>query len=742
MAEETINFDTARLQEYTVFAQRVYLRERWSDDWEEQENLFATEVIWNAAPEMPTATLLWRYGRGMLAGEAALAIKERLAKSRWFVKIEIDGQFVQGGSSDKLTWHGTLEVEADHWAGVRDEPPATEGGQPEPFESGTQELIAHGLELLLARTPVIESVYYDDVVDTERRIGRGLAFNAGGKPNRTSAPFDDRYLFSVQTPPNVQYWYTRAAVEYLLLECAPRAANGASILNWKVDPDFLAQLPNWDRIGVETHGKSVFDVLNELIPRQRLMGWTLAVDPDTDDIWLRPFTFAHEDIDVGEGNKLLANTRLRKVVLDRGPGEAVAIKTSAAEQFDQIVVQGRRRRICFSVCHDNDTLELGWKSADETAYEAGASTAGDYPAATEIEDRRRRDADARAAHKLSEVYARYKLPAAWDYHVGDPVAGGAAELFIVPEQGELPYPLECFLMPTLPLLSNRDYSGTKIEDDTVGERGDAPAVELVPCVYFPIPEDTSRYVRGDQIATVAALANYDSRRDFSVSVRVADNSRAVEVLVQGGPQHLIATADFTGLAHDYEPGNESWFDWQDMVLTLAIEEDRFAEARWPSDDTMALLISGPAEDAVRRKVIDAGNSYRLDWIVKGTIVEVEATTGEPVQVEVDDGDGAFINDDRPALEAVARVAHAWYGTPRKALTFSSRRVGSALQIGDLITTLGEAFPVEIRSVVTQMQVTIPRVEGASVGEPGPTSIEYTTAYAELDPLQLAPRART
>lgn len=730
-----VNFDTARLLEYTVFDHRVYLKERWSDDWEEQDNLFAVDVLWNAAPEIPTATLVWKYGRGMFPGETAFTIKERLAKRRWFIWIEIDTQIVQGGSAlEKLNWYGTLEVEADQLGGVRDELLPDE--DPEPFESGVQELVAHGLELLLGRSPVVSSVFFDSDGSTARRAPRGITFNSDGKPNRTGGPLSGRHLFDDGTT-SAQFWSTRDAVEYLLEESAIRDNHDSARLTCKIDPAFLSQLPDWDKIVVATHGKSLFDVLNELIPRQRLLGWYLTVDAESKDILLRPFTFAAADIDAGEGNKTLANTRQRNVILDRTPGDAAAVKITAAEQFDQIIVQGRRRRLCCSVCPQNLTLLAGWTTADEEAYEAGSSGAADYPDAAERAERRRRDADARSAAKLEQVFSRFTLPDPWNYTVGDPVAGGAADRSLLPEGETPPYAREANILPTLPLLTNRDYSGTKIADDAVSETGDGKPKEMLPQTYFLLPEGGGdKYVRGDRIALEAPSES--ARRDFTVAVRVPDDSRAIEVVVSGGPQHLIATLDFDGLAHDFAEGAESWFNWQDMVVTLAIEDDQYAEARYPSDANLGVTLEGPAADATRRKVIDAGPSYKLDWIVKGTVVGTDDAS-EPQQVEVSDADGIYVHDDRPLLLAIATMAYAWYGEPRRALTFSSRRVNSALRVGDLITEIGAAFPLPINSVVTQIHVNIPRIEGA--GEPGPSTITYTTAFAELDPLQLAPRPR-
>lgn len=736
----TLNFDEGQLLEYTVFAHRVYLRERWSDDWAEEPHLYPVDVLWNAAPEIPTATLVIRYGRGLLQGEEAFAIKERLAKRRWYVKIEIEGQFITGGpAADPLLWYGTLECDADHRGGVRDEPPADDPeAEPEPYESGSLELVAHGLELLLARTTITESVYYDSANDEEIRTHRGLTFNTDGLPNRISAPRGGRYIFNDDVVTSL-FWNTRGAVEYLLTECTIRTHNDALSLNFLVDFDYLAQLPNWDAIQVDTHGKTLFDLLNELIPRQRLLGWTLRVDEEANTILLRPFTFTGEDIEAAAGEKLLANRRLTTLIVERSPGVAVVLKTSAVEQFDQVIAQGRRRRICFSVCDDNDTLVKGWTPADETGYEAGASGAGDYPAAAEISERRRRDADVRGSALYEEVFSRFKLPAPWDFQVGDPVAGGAADTLIIPDEDPLPYTLETYILPTLPLLTNRDYSGSKIEDGAVTKTGAGePPHEMLPQAFFQLPHDTDRYVRGERIAIEAASET--ARRDFTVVVRVPEKSRAVNCIVSGGPQHLIATLDFDGLAHDWEEGAESWFNWQKMILTLAIEDDRHAEGRYPSDDLLSLLTTGPAADGVRRKVIDAGPSYKLDWIVKGTVIGTDPDTQEPQQVEVDEGDGVYVHDDRIALEAIAKVAHAWYGVPRRALTFVAHRISAALAIGDLITSIGsEDFSQAINSVVTQMHVTIPRVEGGAA--PGPARIEYTTAYAELDPLQFAPRAK-
>ena len=105
-----INWGTSALT--FAGAQRVYVRQRWADDWELQPQLWCEEATWSLLPAMPSAMLSLRYGRVIQHGATEWSTQSKLAIGGWYVKIEFDA------ADGMLTWVGFIDQLADEQGGI------------------------------------------------------------------------------------------------------------------------------------------------------------------------------------------------------------------------------------------------------------------------------------------------------------------------------------------------------------------------------------------------------------------------------------------------------------------------------------------------------------------------------------------------------------------------------------------------------------------------------------------------
>jgi hypothetical protein len=140
-------------------------------------------------------------------------------------------------------------------------------------------------------------------------------------------------------------------------------------------------------------------------------------------------------------------------------------------------------------------------------------------------------------------------------------------------------------------------------------------------------------------------------------------------------------------------------------------------------------------DAIRKIVVDAGDGYRKDYVAPGTVVGVDADGGLLRSY------GGFIpkpsaDDDEHRLIALAKVAAAWYCIPHYILRLETKRLTTAIGLGNLVRYVGDPAVVgstarEISSAITQIGITIPRDGSDPV-------MDVQTWAGELDPMQVKP----
>lgn len=769
-----------------VKAQRVYWKPTWQEAWVQIENLWCSEAVWTCAPTIPSATVHWRYGIALDPGTAQwLARARQEQKFRWFVKIEIDPHTKTDPAETPLRWFGTLEIDADAVGGILTRTLSGDN-QATPRRDGEQLFTCYGLEALLDLSWIYSSAVRDPAGGIYT-VKRGLTFNERPEPPTGSgslmtgnchldAGSDDFAVFHHGKTGGVD-WTTFLAVQYLLRQHVPREADGTRKLEF-VCFDADQQLPTWDRPTLPTHGKTLRQLLNALIPSQRLLSWHLVPQenssPADDDslvgepIELVPFTFASDDIDLSgaiTGNPpwlgsatIKANPSQVELHYQQDRCTQARLLRSAGEQWDRVRVIGARRTSTATFSHADLTLERGWTIDLSVEYDDGASGATDYPHEQNVELRQWRNQEARNQEKFRSVYARFVIPDGtdgtftFDYLVGDGVSG-------VPDQPLTPdkeiggsvtaadvnpvklAPEDLRFLPYLLLKTGYDYSGTHVAQGTLVETAEGVEHERMrPLVIFPRTIETSdgqpppesssedkpyRLAEKAGLAATSETAALEMRDTWSARVSVSHEDGALWLNVTNDDQHVIAKTDFIPFDIDYPAAA----DWRDMLATLSVAWSDHVEVVYPDN----LNPGDTGGDHVREWILDVGEAFRLDWLCPKTVVGLEPTTGKPLRAD----EGGFLQDDRPRMQALARVAHAWYSAVHRLLQLTTTRISTALAVGDFVTKAGDLqndLADDVQSVITSMRFASPKVEAEGANDPPPPQLIYVTDFGQFDPL--------
>ncbi len=727
MPATEIRFDNAP---HTIPEQRVYLRELWTDPWERANYLWCDGVAFSANPAIPKAQFTWRYGRIMQPGTHTFETFERMDVLRSYVKVEIDDP---DDPENPIRWYGILEEDNGEEKGIL--------AGPEEHGQGRQVLVAYGLDIMLLRHTIRTSVAIGTggtFADTETVLERALEFNARvtqtkedkEEAGNRSADVGTKstYVFAGEML-GAKFWTTVDIVEYLLAYHAPPDSTGDIQIKWQLDlGDFAGNLPNFDKPRKACQHRTLKQLLDELIDRRRLLGYTVNVIPgaganDPDRIELSPFTFTAADVNFGD-DQIDANGNLKSLVFDEDPGLSEAVvKRATLDQVDEVVVRGERPITCFTLSGKNGTLVQHWMTGQELAYDDAASTAADY-AALDPSDKVDRNKLARRSEQLERVYSYFGLSPTWDGRVGN---GENSTDFVpyFPEVQDDTLPLPFYLpqlrfLPLLPLKTGHDYSGSKIPDAIVDNTPAGVAWEYSqPRALIRLPDAgggaTRRYARLDQLATSTESELAPDGHKWSGSLRMQHDAPGIVVKVSGQPQHTIATADFVPLTEDEDPGTFNWRD--NLIVTVAMHVDQYAESAWPQVANQTQV--------VRRVVIDLGEEYKLHYVAPQTVLGINPIDGTLVR-----SDGGYIRDDRPKLQRLARFVYEWYSAERQSLGLKFEYMTAKLKVGDMITTIGAGDTLQtINSVVTNVSYEFPESQGS---RPSTASTTIVTDFAELD----------
>lgn len=738
----TTNVGTTRRFEAT----KVYYSLLLNGTWAEADYLEPLSLGRFTGPDIDEARFLKRYGR--FAGRNVLP----LDLDRYYLKLvvrntEAETAEAAGGpvtdqiihNNAHLIWYGVVEVDDLEVQGTQRR---THGTTTSITPQGDQVITAFGLLRELETTIIRESTVETYEGGTQV-IGRGIPFNEfrGGRfaerGNRTTGPMGgyDGYVFSNQ-PVKKSIWTGSDALRYLIKFHQPKDESGNVTANWELHGglEFL----DWFDITVATDGRSVKDVIDDLIDRRRLVGyWVDAAElgghgTGTLVVKLHVFAFTDEQIDMPDGKKIEANQN--QVTLDFEESfdiDRATLSKNRCHTVDKVRVRGDFITSTFTTFLSSTMLQTGWSSGDETTYKNGASGVAGYDALS-TEDKQELNQLARDQETLEEVYAKFTMRDSWNLIVPEKFDASAQNYQITTtiaaldgvtstdirtafREGEHPKrPVWTKGKQFLRALPIR----VKPTDDLSEFRD--------PFCIFKIdsaPEDSAdhRWQFSDKLnSTASAAGALESNRQFSARLQMQDKALGVNVQVgAAGGQQLIAKGHWSGAAltadrYDPDKPDGNGVDYDKMTVTVSMEWD---------DRIEFVKGAGPVGNPVREMYIDIPDA-RLDFIIPGTVTGLDES-GKLVR----NVNGEIIRDDRKRLEQICNAAFAWYSKQRQALKLQWKSLAALftdddqrVEIGWLITSVGGQYSLEdVNSPITGWTYDF---------ESGTTSIE--TAFALLD----------
>lgn len=728
----TLRFDPFTIKD--ALGQRVYFKFRWYDEWTLMPQAWCVNATWTSGATMPSAHIRWRYGIVLEPGASEYVARFRsTGRLRHYVKVEYFTHDLGTGQATPLIWYGYVDLEMDDFHGAIVD---NLGNGSEIYASGINHFICTGLEGLLHRKFVSDSYVEKQGGYGSQKVRRAIAFNSNETGNRSQSKGPDNcHLFAGSTV-NAKTWSSFDIVEYLMQYQTPRYAGGTVTIPFQLEPSLA--IPMWDQPHIETEGRTLYELLNALIPRQRLLGWKLRVEEGSNGgtVYVSPFTLLDEDLYVsgtGFGAAVPKNPIQYNVVIERDRTGACQFRRSGTDIVDQVIVRGARRTSTGTFSFNDQTLDKGWTNTLETQYEAGASGSPDYPAASEEGQRMVRNYLARSADKFARVYSRFILPTSFNGKVGNGLGTGGFEP-LMPQDADSskvePLAAEDARFVGMVMFEGVDYTSLPIEQPPLAERK-----PIKPIVLYPRSDSTEEDPKYRQVDAVAIAIDAPESLEvgdvWSATVQVGPDG-ALWVQINNAPREFLAGSTFSRLDCDIDPALYGNADFNKLVATLSVEWSAYAEAAYPSPDQMSSTV-----DAIRTLEIFAGENYRCDYMVPETVVGIVPSTADLLR-----SPGGFIRDDRGQLMVIAQIAYAWYKKVRKVVAWESSLVNGKLEIGDYIVSAGDPASEgdvhfeDINSVVTLIEVSSPIIESETSGEPPPAKIRYETGFGELDPLAL------
>ena len=701
----SINWGTSSLT-YTG-SQAVYIRQRWSDPWVYQPNIWCQECSWSLLPAMPTATLLLDYGQILPHGQSAWTTQSKLAIGGWYVKV------VHSCADGSVSWCGFIDEIADEQGGINGI-----------YPTGRQTFVAYSVAQALAHEFITRTRWNDPVNSMDRWAGSAGTFNADGKgnmsPAETSIDDDNVFDYGHVSRDLGTFWSSRDIVRYLFSYCMPLDKSGNQKIKFRVDG--LELVPNWDKPTIETEGQSVLSILQAIVNPSRMLQMSILVDESTNPntVVFQIHSLASTSLSLPNGNSFTANGNTLEIVTYGAQDTNVATQGSVTSRVDQIVVRGARREsvATFQITEYGESdqgLKEQFTTAIKDAYDDGASGSASYSGYTDAEKRRANEI-ARTQKTIEDAYRVFTIN---DEYSMNPLAGFVFETDDTPGQQYYPWWGGVRFSPQLPFKRGIDYSGTAIPSNT---HGDNEKMEdyRPPLVLFKRTAET-QYLQCDR------MANIDNNPSFSVAVGIDYDGSCFTLDVNGAEQHAIADGRFNALLVDRSTTDLGSWDYRNAKCTFAIQEDRFAEVKYPADDDLSAGL-----DVIRRKVIYAGAGYRLVRVLADTAVDVDVDGALKTVTST-----AYLRDDRDDMRSLAYLAASWFLVSRKIARLISARPTAQAAVGQLLTTINAGTPHAdtINTVVSEIRLATPLGEG---GFSQPPQFSLTTAMGELDPLAFVP----
>jgi hypothetical protein len=774
----------------------VYTKQRWANEWVLDNAVDVLNVTWNAAPNIPTATLRYRYGRVV---EQGALVESTRTKRDWlghYVKLVVtcaDGNRI---------WHGFVDDLADEQTGIvtRYTPGAEIGDPPTaiPEATGIQTISCVGMIAALDRAPIQRTYFYVGQVafgptgtENERVAWSAPVYNVsptraesdefGGAKlpaSRSNATvtaqafgiagaanirqvYQHTYpgLYGTQRNIAADVWTLGNALENLVAYNAPRVGvfddNGPQLTGgfdtdksafvpvWIFDHDLLdppnttTQYADWFEPRLDCEGMTLKGALDRLLNQANGQGYWVWVDETATPhrVYVEPYTTITAPLTVQDeaGANKTFPANTRVVNLQTATDSATALSVqSNGAQQYTAVVVEGAPEISVFTIETTTQLEPAWPTALETEY--NAEIAGLNPA---IMRQLQRIRDLRELPKYQPIGRHYRIRQGydWTFNTAD-VFRYQGQLTGAGLTRYLPFPHRLRILPELPLRQGVDYAAAAAATvRTEHERSKTPFRRIE--VYAKTHESdgtlTGKWICWSTKAARDVLYDpNDPPYSLSASELRAQLELGLSIDVSGGYQGALATGTDRIAPHVPKIAPA------ELRMTIAAQSDApFAVVKRNPATIQAPQGATPGVekiDADRIKVFALGERLRRVEVLAGTIVGVN--DAGPVTVP----NRLTIRDDTPLATQLAEFAATYYFQPRSVVRIVSRRATAKLWPGQIVGSVNAGTPhaVTANAVISEVQLTLGVGLNGSYTQP---TFTVQTSFGELDPLQFFPRLR-
>lgn len=674
---------------------QVYTRARWSDPWVQRSNLVPRHLSWMLGA-INEAQLRYHFGNMVLPGESTYQAVARSTYDNHWVKIRYlseveENSHVTPPEASYTKWYGL--VTASHL-----DPRAGSGA----ISSGDQFLIAHGPEIALTRVQMVDSIIYKTNALASSgyspiRFGRGMPFNAVRDAGRNGVSFGNKTtqaasLFA-EDPLFAQPWNAYEIIFYVLDQVVNPSipVGGPTWTLQSFDDGLLAYTPHH----IETHGRTAWEIINQVIDRRRGLSWYVepVLSGDTVTGWrIRVVPLNSSNIYLSDTEVLNANpNRVNLSIINAKDVANCTLTQDGLNRYRQVVVEGGQQGAVFSLDFDYG-LEIDWTQDDELAYQE-AATQDINPAVTYDHSQLCTMHDSRRmSSQLSHVFSRMRVRSDWAGYArgdGSTTFGGlcfpkvGADYNQIHDELSIGHPVTPRWMriePRLPLRLNSILATTVAADVAVAAMTLQP--HSPPMAYGSdtawAATQPSRYLwlHADQAAGALDEATKVNGSQVSCAIEVLDDDFGFQ-LHSNGPSHVLQNYHTYDGSSGPAPSHVEvgTVNASSIGITCYARANHCVRVAYP--ETMTSLRTDQSEV----HYIRLGDRARYDLLVEGTVVDIAA--GELIRVP----SSIPIRDDLEFMGNVGRLAWEWYRKPRHSLTLSYRQVldHAELPIGTMIT---------------------------------------------------------
>lgn len=678
---------------------RVWTKPTWADAFTLRPDMVAIQSVSSVAPEVPTATIEYRYGRVLLPGATDVVDLVPITARGYWVLIE--------WVFDTREW----------WFGYAESPVTTRLRAGAGFvpAAGIQRVPCYGLERVLEINRIGSTVHTNPDPDAEENTARSLMgsiFNRDEIGNRDPDDAINAFAHQVDT----ERWNTRQIVDHLLRYHLPSPSGEAGVLPWAA-PD-LSAIPDWEEPTVPTDGRTVAEVLNDLLNSASMLGWRVVpviaetTPPAVSALNFTPFSRASAAITLPDVGTIPANTsQVTLVGADADPLTDAELVEDDADIVDQVIVYGPRE-IAVATFAIDAPIERRWSSARETEYATGGSEEAGYAGMSQHEQRRLDD-EARRDAAVRTVFREFRWPDDWDG-----LGNQSTKVFepIDEDTPHVPYLENVEILDRLPLYDEIDYAGdVSAVDESAGR------VHRDPMYLLLRPGSETLYETIESAGVLpAGLPPETASVSYAVAGRTTnDVGIGIELHVSGGPQHAIAGPDFAGTVADVDQDSFGGYDYSTLLTTAALRGNRRPFFAVPSNEDLASV------DVVRRRVVILEDSaLQHVYLADGTIVGL-LPGGVPRT-----SDGGVLRDPGPKIEAICRTVAASLTVAKKRVSMRTQR-RLPIAAGSMIAAIDGAA---VGAMVLEVRVDAPSSERDA--RPDGATVTVTAATHRADVLRL------